>query len=216
MTDSGVNTAVRQRYPVTTLSGQVLHLLHESEQDLYRAAQAKYMSENIFTAASDLRALDRLCLFEVQVFRWQSHMASGRDYDGVDLEPAEEVALRRAIKDTETLITQIQNDLGLTKVQRDKAGSADSVADYIMNLKLRAKEHGIRRDKQTGRAIELINELLAIVGSFARSNENERRKLGFEKPEEILEWIWDVLRPQFEEVDKHYRETNQKLWVRTL
>lgn len=212
---SGINVSTRHRFPVTTLTGQRLELLAPSEVELYNAARDKYMSENSFTAESDRRSLDRLILFEVQVFRWQSHMASGRDYDNVDLEPAEEVNLRRAIKDTEVMISQLQNDLALTKVQRDKAGSAESVADYLINLKQRAKEHGIRRDKEIGKAIELINELFSIVGSYQRSNANERSKLGFDTPEEILEWITDVMRPQYEAIDAAHRQ-NQKMWIRTL
>lgn len=212
---SGVNVSTRHRYPVTTLTGQRLELLHPSEAELYKAASAKYTTENVFNAESDKRSLDRLILFEIQVYRWQSHMASGRDYDNVDLEPAEEVNLRRAIKDTEAMISQLQNDLGLTKLQRDKAGSADSVADYLKNLKRRAKEHGIRRDRQTGKAIELVNELFSIVGTYQRSNEHERQKVGFETAEEILEWVVDVMRPQYDEIDRAYRQ-NQKQWVHSL
>lgn len=212
---TSVNTSTRSRYPVTTLTGQKLELLHPAEVELYNAARSKYMSDNVFTAESDKRSLDRLILFEIQVFRWQSHMASGRDYDNVDLEAADEVNLRRAIKDTEAMISQLQNDLGLTKVQRDKAGSADSVSDYLTNLKRRAKEHGIRRNKEIGKAIELSMELFSIVGTYKRSNEHERAKVGFENADEILDWITDVMRPQFDDIDAQYRK-EQKMWVRDL
>ncbi len=213
---SGVQTSIRKTYPVKTISGHPIDLTHDREKKFFEQARDKYLAENIFSADSDKRAVDRLLLFEVQVYRWQWQLAAGVDYDNVPLEPAESLALHKSIKETEVMISTLQNDLGLTKVQRDKAGSAESVAEYLTNLKLRAKEHGIRRDKQTGRAIELFNELIAICGSFTRANENERRKLGFDTADDIVEWVLEVAQPRFNEIDKHYRENNQKFWVRTL
>lgn len=218
MASSGQNsvaTSVRRSYPVQTIAGHPIELMHVREKKFYEQARDKYLSENVFSAASDKRGVDRLLLFETQVYRWQWMLAAGKDYDDVQLEPAEEVALRRSIKETEVMISQLQNDLGLTKVQRDKAGSAESVAEYLTNLKLRAKEHGVRRDKQVAKAIELINEVIAIAGSYKRSNDNERRKLGFETAEDIVDWILEVAQPRYDEVDKAYRE-NQKMWIRTL
>lgn len=212
---NSIATSVRKAYPVQTISGHPIELMHVREKKFYEQARDKYLAENIFTAASDSRAVDRLLLFETQVYRWQWQLASGKDYDDVPIEPAEEVALRRSIKETEAMISQLQNDLGLTKLQRDKIGSAESIPEYLTNLKLRAKEHGVRRDKQVGRAIELINELIAIAGSYKRGNDHERRKLGFDTAEDIVDWILEVAQPRYDEVDRAYRE-NQKMWVRTL
>lgn len=212
---SSVVTRLRKSYPVRTISGHPIELMHEREKRFYDQARDKYLSQNVFTAESDKRGVDRLLLFEVQVYRWQWQLAAGKDYDDVPVEPAEEIILRRSIKDTEVMISQLQNDLGLTKVQRDKAGSAESVAEYLTNLKIRAKEHGIRRDKQVARAIELMNELMSICGSYKRSNDHERHKLGFETAEEIVDWVLEVAVPRYDEIDKAYR-VNQKMWIRTL
>lgn len=206
----------RKRYKVTNLAGQEIELLTQKERNLYISAQKKYTDENVFTAASDFRALDRLVLFEVQVFRWQWQLAAACDYDGVDLEASEMTDLRRSIKDTEALISQLQNDLALTKVQRDKAATGDSVSDYIMKLKQRAREHGVRRDKQLGKAIELLNEAFSIAGTYKRSNEAERRKHGFETAEDVIDWLLEVARPMYDEIDQHYRANNQKFWIRDL
>lgn len=200
---------------VQSLGGMEIQLQTKKEADFYNQAQAKYKAEFVFTAASDDRALDRLVLFETQVYRWSWQLAAGMDYDFVALEPAEEKNLRSSIKDTESLISSLQIELGLTKAQRDKASTADSVGDYINNLKLRAKDHGIKRDKQTGRAIELINELFAIVDSYRRADEHEKQKLGFDKDADILDWIQEVMRPRFDEVDAAFRK-NQKMWLREL
>lgn len=213
---TGVSTAVRKTVRVKTIAGHDIELLHQREKRFYEEARDKYLSENKFTASSDLRALDRLLLFETQVYRWQWQLACGADYDMVELENSDMADLRRSIKDTESLISTLQNDLTLTKNQRDKSNNAESVGAYIENLRRRALEHGYHRDKQVGKAIELINELIAITGSFKRANEEERRKLGFEKADDIVDWVLEVLQPQYDAVDQWYRSNNQRYWVKDL
>lgn len=206
----------RKMVKVKSVSGSQIDLLHQREKVFYEAARDKYLDENVFTAASDLRGIDRLLLFETQVYRWQWMLAANMDYDGVDLEASEVTELRRSIKDTENLISQLQNDLGLTKAQRDKSASAESVGDYIKNLQQRAKEHGVKRDAEIGKAIELLNECSTIAGSYKRSNESERRKLGFESAEDVVDWIVEVMVPQFRDIDAKYRAGQQKFWIRSL
>lgn len=213
---TSVSTVVRKTVKVKTIAGHDIELLHQREKRFYEEARDKYLSENRFTASSDLRALDRLLLFETQVYRWQWQLACGADYDMVELETSDMADLRRSIKDTEGMISTLQNDLTLTKNQRDKSNTADSVGAYIENLRRRALEHGYQRDKQVGKALELINELIAIAGSYKRGNEEERRKLGFETAEDVVDWVLEVLQPQYDAVDQQYRNTNQKYWVRSL
>lgn len=208
-------TTKAPRVKVKTIGGSELELLHKREKDFYEEARDKYQAENVFTVASDLRALDRLLFYETQMFRWQWYLMSGVDYDLMDIEPAEEIALRRSIKDTAPLISQLQNDLGLTKMQRDK-DKIDSVGAYITTLKRAAKEHGVRREKQLGKAIELTNELFAIAGAYKRSSQHEREKLGFETAEDVVDWILEFMRPEFDEVDKYFRAHQQRFFLREL
>lgn len=205
----------RARHRVKSVTGMEIDLLHQREKKFYEQARDKYLNDFKFTAESDYRALDRLLLLETQMYRAQWMLAAGHDYDGVDLEPAETKALRAAEKDINAQITQIQKDLGLTKAQRDADAQADSVGAYIMKLKQAAREHGIRRDRQVAKAIELTMELFAMAGAYSRSNENERKKLGIESAEDIVTWILEYMQPEFDEVDKAYRK-NQKMWVREL
>ena len=211
-TTAVITTNGRQRVKVKTVTGHELELIDKREKAVYENARDKYTSEFSFTMANDLRALDRLLLLETQMFRWQWQLAAGIDYDGVDLDPADEISLRRAIKDTAPQISEIQKDLGLTKSQRDN--DDETVSAYLQKLRIRAKEHGVRREKQLGRAIELINELFAITGAYKRSNENERRKLGFDNAEEVLDWVIEVMQPRYNEIDAYFREHQQKFWVR--
>lgn len=204
----------RVRALVKTVTGHELQLLHERERTYYETARDKYLSEFAFPMANDMRALDRLLLLETQMFRWQWQQAAGIDYDGVDLDAGDEASLRKAIKETAQQISEVQKDLGLTRAQRDN--DAESVAGYLQQLRVRAREHGIRREKQLGRALELLNELFGIAGAYSRANENERRKLGFEKADDIVDWINEVAQPRYDEIDQYFRKHSQRFWVRDM
>jgi hypothetical protein len=209
-----VSIRSNQTYPVTTISGQTLELQHKSEQKFYSDAQKKYRTENKFDVASDLRALDRLIFLETLMHRWTSWLASGQDYDGY-ITPQHEEQVRKNIKETGPLISTIQNDLGLTKSQREK-DQFESVGAYIVKLQQAAKAHGIRREKQLTRSLDLINQLFSMVGSYRRSTDSEKKKLGIENADQILEWIDVHMRAEYDEVDEYFREHEQKAWVGTL
>lgn len=165
--------------------------------------------------------MDRLLSLEVQNFRVTWFLNAGMDYGGTDFTATEETALRRAQKETALQISEIQNDLMLTKSQRDKE-KHDSVGAYIEQLKVRAKEHGIKREKELGRGLELMHELFAVVGAFQRSNAAERAKLvgvngePMEKAEDVLTYITDYIQVEFKAVDDHFREHQQRFWIREM
>jgi hypothetical protein len=213
MTQVLVTTA--KTYKVKTLTGYDLELQTDGERAYYRSAQQKYTAENKFSVASDLRALERLIFYETLVFRWQSQLGSGRSYDGAILMPVEEDQLRKNVKETAPLISQLQSDLGLTKSQRER-DQYESVGAYIARLQLAAKQHGIRREKQLGRALELVQELFSLCGTYRRSSEHERRKLGFESAEDIISWVLEYMRPRYDEIDEHFRTHQQKFWLRDI
>lgn len=214
MTQASISTR-RARHKVKTVTGQEIELLHTREQQFYEQARDKYLDEFSFTVASDLRALDRLLLLETQMYRNQWYLAAGMDYDAVDLDPKDEIALQRNVKEIVAQISEIQNALGLTKAQRDK-DSHESVGAYLVQLKLRAKEHGVRREKELGKALELTHELFALCGAYQRANEHERKKMGFDSGDNIIEWVMSYMAPEFKSIDEHFRTNQQKFWVRNL
>ena len=215
MTSSVEERVARPRFTVKTPTGREISLLHRQEKSLYETAVQKYLDEYTFTAANDIRTLERLLLLEVQMHRAQWYLAAGMDYDGVDLDAKEETELRRTVKDVGAQITEIQRDLGVTKAQRDKQ-DVDSVGGYIKQLQQAAKAHGIKRNREMGKAIELTKELFALCGAYQRSDEVERKKLGFESAEDIVTWVMDYMRPEFNAIDEHYRATEQRFWVRNI
>lgn len=199
---------------VRTVAGHEIEVQGKDEARYYRDQQKKYQDEFKFTNPSDLADLDRLLFFELMVYRWTNWLSSGKDYDGY-LAPSQEDQLRKNLKETAPLISAIKNDLGLTKSQRDKE-QFESVGQYLVDLKARAKEHGVRREKQLTAAICLIKELFSLVGTFDRSNELERSKIGLESEADIIDWVRDSMKPQFDEIDAYFRAHQQRFWVRTL
>ena len=196
---------------VKQINGHTLEVQGDSERNFYEAQKQKYQAENKFTAIADLTDLDRLLFLELLMFRWSNFLSSGRDYDGF-LQPGQEDQLRKNIKETAPLISQIKNDLGLTLNQRTKE-QAESVGAYITELKKRAKEHGIRREEQLTKALCLIEELSSLVGTFDRSNNLERGKLGLESEADIVDWIRTSMLPEYREIDDYFRTHKQRFWV---
>ena len=210
-----VNSRSAKKCTVKTLTGQDLELQTAVEAKFYNEAKDRYLKENTFTVASDLRALDRLIFLETLSYRWTYSLASGFTNDGAELKAMQADQLRKNLKETTPMIASIQNDLGLTKAQRQQE-QAESIGAYIQQLKIAAKQHGVRREKQLGKAIELTKELFSLCGTYRRSNEAERRKLGFESSEDIVDWVLDFMKPEFDAVDEHFRTHQQRFWLRNL
>lgn len=217
MTAATVSSTIitpQQLIKVRTVSGFEIEVMGRSEAKYYRDQQQKYLVENKFTAVTDLADLDRLLFLELLIFRWTTWLSSGKDYDGF-LAPSQEDQVRKNIKEVGPQISTIKQDLGLTKSQRDKE-AFESVGQYLVDLKARAKEHGVRREKQLTTAICLIKELFSLIGTYDRSNELERSKIGLETPEDILDWIRCHMRPEFDAVDEYFRANQQRFWVRRI
>lgn len=203
------------KFTVKTLSGQTMDVFDNAEKSFYEEAQTKYLTQNKFTESSDLRTLERLLGQELLSFRWQKQLTQGLDQYGMALTGVDEDRLRKSIKEALPGISDMQKDLGLTKSQRDKA-QYESVGTYITELQIRAKEMGIKREKELGKAIELIKELFATVGAFKRSNEEEKNKIGFKTEKEVVDWVWEEMKPRFDEIDEYFQQHQQRYWLRKI
>lgn len=202
-------------YRVSTLSGHSVELKSKDEAAFYKTAQKKYMKDFSFDVASDLRALDRLVFLETLVYRYQTYLGSGYDHEGEEITSYDISDMRKALKDASTMAADVQRDLGLTVSQREKE-KFESVGNYIENLRTAAKEFGIHRENQLGVALELLNHIFAQCGAYRRSNDHERKKLGYPDAESLVKWIDEDLRAKYDEVDAHFRANKQRLWVGTL
>lgn len=203
------------KHTVITLDNQQLELQSKQEVDYYCRAQAKYVKENSFTAASDERALDRLVLMETLMLRWQSQLASGLDYQQQPLNHAEQEALRKNVKEGHVTIASLQQELGLSKAQRDK-DKVESVQSYVNNLLMRAKEFGVHREEQVDLIINLFMEYSAHVNAFTRSNEYERGRIGFPDAQSLVTWWIENGIPRFKSHDDAWRASSQKYWRKDI
>lgn len=213
-TQSSLAPAPVQDLPVQTPSGQVIRVLGLAEQYFYDSQAQRYQAEYAFTNVSDLADLDQLLFLELMSFRLSNWLGAGRDYDGLEVDVSLQ---RRSLKEVTELINKVKTSLGMTKSQRDKE-KAESVGAYLTTLKQRAKEFGVHRETQLGEALALINQLFAIVGSYDRADEVERRKLGFPDDNAILDWIRLTMRPKYDAIDQHFRQRpdGQKFWLKDI
>lgn len=198
---------------VQLVSGQNLQVMGDDEVVWFEATRDKYLSETKFTAATDHRDLDRLLVLELMVYRWTIHIGRGFDYQG---EEADEDQLQKNIKLYSDQITKVKVAMGMNKAARDAEQDQSSPAAYLQNLKARAKAFGIHRETQLRKALVLVNELSTIVGTFDRSDAEERRKIGFEAETDVLDWIRDTMLPEFRAIDDYFREHEQRFWVRDV
>lgn len=202
-----------QLFKVELVSGQEIQVQGREEKDWFEGTRDDYMANVKFTETTDLRDLDRLLLLELLVYRWTQHLASGTDYEGVLVD---EDNLRKQVSQTSGEITRVKRSLGLNKASRDAADNAGNFADYLDKLQQRALMFGVHRNNQVTKALALFNELSAIVGTFDRSDDEERVKSGFRSEAEIVEWIRETAIPEYREIDEAFRKTNQRLWIKDM
>lgn len=198
---------------VQLVSGKTSKVMTELEAEWFNETRDSYLAQTKFTETTDLRDLDRLLIMELMIFRWTQHLAAGVDYEGF---PVEAEQIRRNIKEYSDQINKIKESMGLNKRARDDAANDGNFAQWLSDLKARAKIFGIHREKQLQVALTLFNELSGIVTTFDRSDAEERGKIGFENEGKILEWIRQVALPRYHEVDAHFREHEQRYWVRDM
>lgn len=195
--------------PVRLPSGG-LHYVHEREVGYFDERRDRYLRDNHFINVSDFQDLDRLIVAELLVQRWGTFVSQKRDYWG---EAVDENNLQKAIKDHSGEIRQLKKSLGLDKETRDKVKGEDSVDAYIKALRQRAAEFGVMRDMQSAKAIELWQHLVGVITLYNNCDEDERLEQHCTAPE-IIKWIDEVARPEFDVIDAHFRHEKQRMWIR--
>ena len=194
-------------YYAMSPSGFKVPLMTQTEVDFYNAIAQRYQEDNKFANISDLLELDRLLRLEISCFRWDHWNLTGTDYKG---QPAMS-NLQKNIQDASKEIREIKGGLGIDKKTRDKE-KGDTIAAFFDNLRLRAKEFGIHRDEQNARSITILKELQAKITLYKNSTNTERTEFNCHL-DDIIQWCEEMF-VEFDEIDRHYRENNQKYWIR--
>ena len=211
--DPGAAEVGTSLFDVALCSGETLRVQTAVEQRWFNDTKAKYLTETRFTDTTDMQDMDRLLCLELLMFRWNQHLASGFDYDN---NLVDDDLLRKQVKEQSETITRLKASLSLDKKSRDQALNEGNFNAWFTDVKRRAKLFGLHRENQLTVALALMNELSGIVGAFDRSDEEERKKLGFESEVDIVQWVRESMIPGFKKVDEYFIEHEQKLWKRDM
>jgi hypothetical protein len=195
--------------PVQTPSGSAFWV-YGREKKYWNDRVKRYLTDNHFTNVADLQVLDRIIMLELFCWRYGLWQSQQEDYWH---EPVDEAQLGKMIKEASGELRQLVQTLGIDKVSRDKVRGEDSVAKYIENLKIRAREFGVMRENQLGKALELMAEIKARVTLYDQCTPEERREMQCDI-EHLLDWMRTVAFPDYDAIDEHFRTNSQRFWIR--
>lgn len=215
MTDYDVPALVSVSLP----SKATFHV-YPSERAWFREKVAAYLRDFHFTNAMDLSMLDQLVKYELLDYRWTNELNRGLDMND---EPINEQNHVKRINDMAKSIEALRSKLSIDKVSRDKLKAQDSVIDYLMMLKRRAREFGIVREQQLGAALELFNELVGIVTAHDNMTEAERNEMRIYpnesytyRTDDVLRWVREYAFPKYGAIDEHFRHNSHRFWRQEL
>lgn len=191
-------------------SGANFLVLTQDEKKYLEDRCRRYLADNHFSNISDFADIDKLVTFELFLHRWSLWLSYGRDYYNAEID---ERALASQCNTYATEIRLLKKSLGVDKPARDKMRGDDSVPNYLSSLRERAREFGIMRNTQFDKCLELFQQMKALVGFHDRADDAERRENGVTQ-DEIFDWIREVAIPEFEVIDKSFRDTKQRFWIR--
>lgn len=185
--------------------------VHEEEVAYFQQRVHLYVTEFRFLNISDLQDVDRMTILELMVYRWGQWLTRGKDYFG---DPVDLNETQKQFKEYSNELRQLKKLLGIDKLARDKAKGDDSVSAYIASLQRRAKEFGVMREAQLGKALELFQQMSALVTLHKNCDELERREQHI-TTDDLIEWLRDIAIPEFEQIDAYFRTHSQKMWIRS-
>ena len=191
-------------------SGAHFTVANQKEADWFAENMTRYLDEYAFENVSDLQDLDRLLGLELLSYRYALWMLNGIDYEGLLFD---EKAVRDHKSKIDTEIRLTKNHMGMDRKGRIES-EQQSTADYLTNLKQRAKEFGVHRNHQVAKAIDLFEEISTRIGLFDRTDEEERHHLGVSQ-EQIIDWIRDEAIPEYRAIDDAFRQ-EQRYWLREV
>lgn len=194
-------------------SGAVFPVLNEDEREYFEDVAQRYLSDNHFSNVTDLQDLDRIIHMEMLCQRWNSWISRESDYNGDAIDQEKHI---KYVNEFSKEIRLLKKQLGVDKSSRDK-DKGESVAKFVDDLKIRAREFGIMRNEQAVTAITLFKQLESLVVLSGNCTPEERRENKDIKAEvdDIFDWLVTIAIPEMNEIDLNFRE-HQKLWIRDM
>lgn len=195
---------------VTLPSGAPFVVLNDDERTHFEQLVAGYEEGFALQHPSDVSDLDRIISFELLIYRWQHWQASETDYDG---NKQDSLDLQKRCKDYSTEVRQLKKSLGVDAVSRNKASGQGSVPHYIASLEERAAAFGVMRNAQFDKALELANQLIGLADFSLNCTPEEQRKFGV-TPDGLRDWIVNVFKPEYQQIDLDFQQNQQRFWVK--
>jgi hypothetical protein len=200
--------------------GLPVRLPSSAEYKVLTQAEVNYVKKRVkdYTAAfkwdntSDLQDVDRMIMFELLVYRYGIWVSRRLDYFD---DPVDENQLRKSMNELSAELRQLKKSLGIDRISRDKERGEDSVPAYLENLRQRAKEFGINRNNMMDKGIVLSQQLIALHQLHRNCDALERVEQRC-RAEDVMDWIATVYVPQFQAVDKKFRDGQQRYWIQDL
>lgn len=191
-------------------TGTKFDVLADIEVEWWNRARKDYLDQYKFSNIADLQDLDRLLQSELLSFRWGNWLAREADYDSNVID---EKVVQKSLMEKDREIRLLKKHMGMDRKGRVESES-QSTADYLSELKRRAKEFGIHRNMQVAKAIDLFMDLKTLIGLNERTDDQEQAELGVTEHDIIL-WVRETAIPEYEEIDAAFRK-NQVLWIRNM
>lgn len=191
-------------------TGNPLTVASEEEEDFVTDLVARYSEQLAFTTIADLTDLDRLIELELISKRWNQSLLNTSERQMVD-----QLALGDKAYKVSAEIRQLKKLLGIDRTTREKSRGDGTVPQWMSRILTAAKAFGVHREQQLDKALELANQLIALWTVRENSSPDELRSLHL-TDEDIFDWIRDVFIPEFQAVDAHFMEHDQRYWVRQL
>ena len=191
-------------------TGTEFDVLADIEVKWWIRARDKYLDQYKFDNIADMQDLDRLLQSELLSFRWGNWLAREADYDSNVID---EKIVRTSLMEKDRELRLLKKHMGMDRKGRVESES-QSTADYLTELKKRAKEFGIHRNTQVAKAIDLFMDLKTLIGLNERTDDQEQAELGVTE-HDIIEWIRETAIPEYEEIDDAFRK-DQTLWIRNM
>jgi len=173
-------------------------------------ARDLYLDQYKFDNIADMQDLDRLLQSELLSFRWGNWLAREADYDKNVID---EPVVQKSLMEKDREIRLLKKHMGMDRKGRVESES-QSTADYLAELKRRAKEFGVHRNTQVAKAIDLFMDLKTLIGLNGRTDDQEQAELGVTE-HDIIMWVRDTAIPEYEDIDNAFRK-NQMLWIRNM
>jgi len=199
---------------VTAPSGAIVPVLNEDEKYYVESVSARYLADNHFTNITDLQDLDRIINMEMLCYRWNSWLSKEMDYEGNAIDQKNTLT---AVNDFSREIRLIKKQLGIDKSSREK-DKGESIAKYIDDLRIRAREFGVKRNNEAIMAITLFKQLesLAVLNKNCTPEERRENRDIKAEMEDIFDWLMAIAIPEMNRIDDVFRESSQKMWIRSM